>query len=172
MTVAANGEDEEEPVDLDVWVFHPNAVFEAPLRTLDFAFSQASAVVPNWMGDSGLNEMNPNRLVLTIDGLDEPCSADVPLRNTPGNRFMFALAARDLRSPTTGDLLPATARITVSSSDDPSTFTQEVQFAQNDDFYVLFAFSVCDMRSVGRENHAFHYMAIRNGYELSYDPEP
>ena len=172
VSVAGGNEDGEVPVDLDVWVFHPNAVFESPLRTLDFAFSQASVMVPNWMGNSRLNEMNPSRLVLTIDGLDQPCSPDIPLRDRPGNRFMVGLAARDLTSPTTGNLLPATARITVSHSENEPNFTQEVQLVQNDDFYVLFAFSVCDMRPLGFENHAYHYSAIRNGYKLSYDPEP
>ena len=150
--------------DLDLWVFHKNAVVESPLTTLDYVYSRDSVERPTWFINGEINEDNPSSLRLFIDGRTTsiPCmglNAD-GLGGRPSETLVFALAARNL-SPVEG-AEPVVTEATVSFEGNQ----HQVTFSQPDDFFIIGAGGVC--RGAGRV-----YRRHRRIYnQLQFEPNP
>ena len=150
--------------DLDLWVFHKNAVFESPLTTLDYVYSGDSVERPTWFMNGEISEDDPSSLRLFINGqtTNIPCmglNAD-GLGGRPSETLLFALAARDL-SPVEG-AEPVVTEATVRFEGNQ----QQVTFSQPDDFLVIGAGGVC--RGAGRLFRG--HRRIYN--QLQFEPNP
>jgi len=157
-----------ETVDLDIWVFHPDAVYAEPMDP-QFAFSEASEAIPAWMGDSILDESDPNRLILTMDTVmaDEFCDDAEILRTQIGTRRLFGVSAHDLSSELRGELHTVTARLSMSVRMNEPFLVTDVIIDDNTDVYIFGGINVCD----SPRGPLVSLRHINGAYGFTFDPE-
>ena len=155
-----------ETVDLSIWAMHPDLSEMTPIQ--DFAYvlnetyqggwSNAAA----WSGNSTVNEDDPNRLVLTLQGMKRLC-LDEP------HRVMLGVSADDLTIPRQGDRVFRTEARVQIQVEQRILYDETLVFERPSDFYVIGLVDFCNVRQAGAPGAFMRLTTFSNG-SVFFDP--